>query len=286
MSPKNNNAFSNLIEIQRRTLEAFRPYIDLQNQLETQAKTISASLAAQQAMARNLAKSVSGIEKLIKSLNAGNFTTAIDNLVKNERSSRALEKAGWLPHYTTPFEKIDEADGDEEKLRDLLSNYYRENWLDVRKQLESHLDNYSVDDEAKDTFREALDAHQGGFYRCTCRVLLPEIERAARVELHQDTLDSITSQKDLRTLAGELPPVLTEPRGYYSVALYRYLDRHIYKHVNDENRAEFANDAVPNRHAAVHGYLSYRTAQNSLNTIFLTEYVFQVISVVKNYSSD
>jgi hypothetical protein len=42
---------------------------------------------------------------------------------------------------------------------------------------------FDIDDEAKASLVEALEAHQNGHYRAVCRPLLPEIERAARVEL-------------------------------------------------------------------------------------------------------
>ena len=40
-------------------------------------------------------------------------------------------------------------------------------------------------------------------------------------------------------------------------------------------------DAVPNRHAAVHGLVVYRSFKNSLNTLFMTDYVFQIVNAVK-----
>ena len=53
----------------------------------------------------------------------------------------------------------------------------------------------TVDDEAKTTFGEALNAHEAGFYRSVCRVLMPEIERVSRVELHGDRLERITPSR-------------------------------------------------------------------------------------------
>ena len=38
------------------------------------------------------------------------------------------------------------------------------------------ISSYNITSEAKATFREALDAHEAGLYRCVCRVLFPEIQ--------------------------------------------------------------------------------------------------------------
>ena len=108
-------------------------------------------------------------------------------------------------------------------------------------------------------------------------------EFSPRIELHGDKLQNITSQPLLKKLAGELTPASIEPRGYYGLILFRRLTEHLYEHVKSEaDRKRFAQDPIPNRHAAVHGLVTYSSMQNSLNAIFMAEYVFQVISFLKN----
>jgi hypothetical protein len=51
--------------------------------------------------------------------------------------------------------------------------------------------------------------------------------------------------------------------------------------VGAENLAKISGDSIPNRHAAIHGYVSYDSAQSSLNAIFITDYIFQVIQAAK-----
>ena len=80
----------------------------------------------------------------------------------------------------------------------------------MRRDIESRNTGYDVDEEAKATVREALAAHEACFYRSVCRVLMPEIERVARTELHDGRLESITSQRRLRELAGKLPLFATD----------------------------------------------------------------------------
>ena len=38
---------------------------------------------------------------------------------------------------------------------------------------------------------------------------------------------------------------------------------------------------MPNRHATVHGLVTYRTMQSSLNALIMTEFMYQVIPAVK-----
>ena len=39
-------------------------------------------------------------------------------------------------------------------------------------------------------------------------------------------------------------------------------------------------DPVPNRHAVIHGLISYSTAQNSINTLIMVDFMFHLIGVV------
>ena len=43
-----------------------------------------------------------------------------------------------------------------------LSTYYRTCWSEIRDDMKLHLADYHIDDEARETFREALLAHEGG----------------------------------------------------------------------------------------------------------------------------
>jgi hypothetical protein len=141
----------------------------------------------------------------------------------------------------------------------------------------------SVDDEAKAAFREALDAHTVGMYRCVCRLLFPEIERVARLEIYDGRVGKrMTSQHDLRKLAGRLTPGALEPIGFLNLNLFKKLQGHLYDDIKtEEHRVRCEADAVPNRHAALHGFVVYATMQNSLNTIFMTDYILQIIDYYK-----
>ena len=218
----------------------------------------------------------------LRNSSLGPVTEFSRKLEKLRRHNDVLDKSGWLPHYSTPFGLVDDCDTDSEALHRRLLHFYEERWSEVRQEIEFRLAGYELDDEAKATFREALDAHESRLYRCVCRVLPPEIERIARIELHDHKGKKKSSQPELGKLAGTLPVSSIKPRGFRALNLLRRLENHLYKSVRpDKDLYRFEQDPVPNRHAAVHGLVVYSSPQNSLNSIFMTEYIFQVISALK-----
>jgi hypothetical protein len=61
------------------------------------------------------------------------------------------------------------------------------------------------------------------------------------------------------------------------------LVEHLYVNVyTEEELQKVARDAVPNRHAALHGLVPYKTFQNSMNVLIMGDFMFQVISSAKN----
>ena len=148
-------------------------------------------------------------------------------------------------------------------------------------EFEKHLITSKVDDEANATFIEALDAHGLGLYRVAPRLLFPEIERLARagrlgkIAILDDIRDKVERQEiGLSALA---------PSGGGPVlAQFQRMTDHLYEKVlTPEKVADLANDPVPNRHAALHGLVCYRTMKNSLNALIMTELMYRIISLVK-----
>ncbi|ACL60245.1 hypothetical protein Mnod_5400 [Methylobacterium nodulans ORS 2060] len=210
----------------------------------------------------------------------------IEAISKLTSNCKKLEAAGFLPHYTIPFDEV-EKDQDVSDLGSFLEQFYRDNWSSIRDTVLKRVDGYDVDDEAKATFREAIQAHEQGLYRCVCRVLFPEIERISRVEIHAGSLQTITSQKELQKLAGELDTSQTEPRGMYALEFYGKLTEHLYEYVSTPAAATKAEqNSVSNRHATVHGVVSYSSLKNSLNALFMADYILQVVTVTKRQAKE
>ena len=184
------------------------------------------------------------------------------------RGVGAFHETGWLPYHSMPFHEIEEC-GDNRRLLDRrFDEYFRANWREICTDLEQRLEGYHVDDEAKATFREALTAHEEGLYRCVCRVLFPEIERAIALgRVRKKELGQILGDRSLgEVVAGER----------FAYVLFSRLVSHTYEQVRT-SRARFEQDPLPNRHAAMHGLVSYRTHKNSMNMLLMTDYIFRLL---------
>ena len=271
-----------VFEIGRGLREVLQPFADLQKQIagiQAQFRKMQEQDRAVLRAIRNQGRFANAVARL----NLGPVKAAAEQLAGQVRRAEAFDRAGWLPHPSTPLDRVKKCAGESEAIHRLLSEYYEANWPEVRQDIETRLTAWRLDEEAKAAFREALDAHEAGLYRSVCRLLFPEIERVARKELHDDRMGRITSQKVLRRLAGRLPISAMEPGGFLGLNLFDRLSNHVYEDASDEeSRQRLARDPVPNRHAALHGLVVYSTRQNSLNGIFIGDYVFELISLLKD----
>ena len=201
----------------------------------------------------------------------------LEKLHEWSRIGEALNKVGWLPHHSVPYRIVVECEGDLARLDSRVADYYRTRWNEIRDDMESRLEDHHIDDDARATFREALSAHEAGFYRCICRALFPEIERMIGA-------GRVGSRKMLDKLLDESEnPASLAFREIYNPVLFDRLVRHAYEQVvTEDERARFEQDPVPNRHAAVHGLVAYSTHKHSMNMLILTEYVFRILRPVED----
>ena len=233
----------------------------------------------------------------------------VSEFAKWNFSSEVLGKAGWLPHYTTPFDQIAGCDKDTDAIRSRLLDYYKNNWKNVRSEIDARLSEYKIDAESKATFREALDAHEAGHYRCVCRVLFPEIERVFRTELFNGKIGPIGYEEIVRKLVDTnkcIDAFIHE--GLYDLSLFGHLtkavrakDREdrgekpvsksddlifgIFTGVrSEEHRENLKKNPIPNRHAAIHGLVVYSSPQSSLNAIFIADYIFRIVTAMSRSS--
>jgi hypothetical protein len=204
-----------------------------------------------------------------------------------ERQCERLERAGWLPHKSSPFDMLKSNAIDDADVDSAVAEYYARNWPAVSATLRSEIDGCSLDDEARECFAEAVAAHGAGLYRCAPRLLFPEIERVARLELHGGELDRITNQDKLVQAIGSLTPAEMASTGVTGLRFYKKLTEHLYRHLKDADRVAAAKaDPVPNRHAAVHGIISYTSAKSSLNALLVADYLLQAISTIKRLARE
>lgn len=211
----------------------------------------------------------------------------LEEITKNEARCKRLEEAGWLPHPASPWHLLDDESLSDDALSSAVEAYYRVNWPTVRECFDEAIAAYTIDDEAKATFREALSAHEAGLYRCVARTLFPEIERVSRVEIHGGAMDKIASQPKLQKAISNLCPSDIARDGISGMRLYSKLIDHLYVSMQTPERvATIATEPVPNRHAAVHGYVAYNTQRHSVNALIIAEFLFHAINVIVAIGED
>ena len=230
------------------------------------------------------------------------ISNVIREFEKCNVSSEVLRKAGWLPHDTMPFKDIAEWEDDNEDIQRQVLDYYEDKWKDIRSTMEERLLDYKVDEDAKAVFREALDAHESELYRLVCPALFSAIDRVLRA----GQVGHINYKKLIGSLAeGGIEDFIY--RGAFDLSIFPHLMKGlklekeegkngtpetepdwpksansiigIYKGFKEERDLHsLEQDPVPNRHAAIHGMVVYSSPQNSLNAIFLADYIYGIVT--------
>jgi len=87
----------------------------------------------------------------------------------------------------------------------------------------------------------------------------------------------------LSEAVGELGPSEFAMPGVSGIRLYTKLADHLYKQVRTPDEVAAARlDPVPNRHAVLHGRVSYATLKSSLNMLIMADFIFDAISKIKS----
>lgn len=210
----------------------------------------------------------------------------LEAIVRLSRIVDAIQSTGWLPHRSITVRDLEPYVENVNLLEQYISRYYEENWDDIRCDIVSHLETYSIDKVTKEAFKEALSAHDNGHYRCVCRVLFPEIEKTIRIKftdgsvghsISKKTIDSTINTANIKYL------ILDNP---LNLLLFMKMARHLYRHVDDSNLSEIEIDDSPNRHAALHGLVDYSDKKNSINMIVMADYMFQFLSAINVVSDE
>ena len=223
--------------------------------------------------------------------------SAFDWLIEEGRKAKLVDNTSWLQHHTTPFDLLNE-DASQDEAVQVVANYYRDHWDEVERAFIEQLERYDVDDEAKTTLKEALAAHRQGLFRVGPRLLFPEIERVCSEEFFdgkhmvpvttpkgKKTTLPITRLKEVRGMMLRLPAGHLKAYAY-SWQLFKKVESHLYEDVDETQESEvqrYRTDPVPNRHAALHGIVSYNTQQTSLNAIIMADFIFHMVSQLKKY---
>ena len=194
--------------------------------------------------------------------------------------ARLAKELGWVVHHTLPFTLLDNANEDD--LDEAIMTYYRENWFDVRKKIELDTGQSIVDLDSREIMIQALEAHESGLYRLVSRSLLTEIERTIRVQLRGKLVEKgVNIKETILNEVDDLPSAAFHDLTS-DISQFDTLENHLYENIRDENdRSQFEESHIPNRHAAIHGLVPYSSEKSSLNSIFITDFVFHIITQVK-----
>ena len=133
---------------------------------------------------------------------------------------------GWVPNHTMPLELVASCADDYDKLRISLLAYYTENWEEIRTRLQRRLSSHIIDEEAKATYQEALDAHEAGHYRSVSRLLFPEFERVFRATLFDGRAGQVSYRTFVEGLSGAATNVQLQDflfSGLQDLVLFKYL---------------------------------------------------------------
>ena len=200
----------------------------------------------------------------------------VEKLIRHQRIENQFSNSGWLPYYSKLIERVEGHEGDAISLDRMISAYYREHWTEIRRDIEDRMQTYEIDEEAMETLQEAFAAHESENYRSVCRILFPEMERLIRRNFFDDT-GRIRTAEMTRTLAEYLAEDEILSRQVLCLVTIGRHVQHMYAQVDDANRDEFEQNAIPNRHATVHGLVSYSTHKHSMNMIIIADHLFQLL---------
>ena len=194
--------------------------------------------------------------------------------------ARVAEELGWVVHRTLPTTVLEDAS--EDNLDEAIMTYYKGRWAEVRREIELATSGYLIDEDSKDTMSQILSAHEYGLYRLVPVAIMVEIERAVRVHLYGELVGRHLDIKGkIVDEIGELP-ISAFQDITSGIILHETLENHLYEHIDDDgDRSQFAENPIPNRHAAIHGLVPYSTEKSSLNSIFLADFVLQMITEMK-----
>ena len=204
---------------------------------------------------------------------AESMSPFLGNFVRWNRLVDAVNESGWLPYRTVAPSEIEALMHDTDKLDDFLSDFHRNNWPEIRADIESRIGQYNLDAEARHTMNEALSAHENRLYRCVCRVLFPEIERILAVRgVTTKRLEDLTEGRSLGELTSQSP---------FGYILFGKLFLEAFS--SKKKREELQQDPMPNRHAAEHGFVQYSSHKHSMNMLVLTDYLFGLLLPEKGH---
>jgi hypothetical protein len=197
--------------------------------------------------------------------------------------AKLLKAAGWLPHDAIPIQLVREfLDSDPCELCTALDEHFAENWPETETLLRRRFGDAGLDSEALAVMDQALRAHQAGLYLLVCPAVFPQIERVAGQRYYgPDRKGSITSLKEVRESLLELTASQLRPFKMWQIlAVHKMVDESFYAYVRFDGKPANDETIFPNRHVIAHGRRSFPAARDSLNALFVADFMFCVVDAL------
>ena len=207
----------------------------------------------------------------------------IEGFVMWDWTERTCDTFGFLPHRSVPFANIYiECKEDYESFAARVSKHYQDYEKDILQSIESELMGSDIDAGRKETIQEAFKALEYGLYRLPVRALLPDMERIILEDWLGTPRGAVKTlnQKQLHDALNDLTYADVVSNALYDHRLFGKFSSVLYEYVS--HPSTFQGEDIPNRHAALHGWVNYGTKGFCFNTLVLYEYIVHLTPVFKN----
>ena len=196
---------------------------------------------------------------------------------------KACEECGFLPHRSIPFvEFYRECGGDYDSFSVRVSEYYKNHEKDILQSIESELMDSDFDADRKETIQEAFKALDCGLTRLPVPALLPDIERTILEDWlgePRGTTKTLKEKQIHKALEG-ITFSDAVPNAIYDYKMFGRFAKVLYAYVSTPS--QFEGKDIPNRHAALHGWVIYGTKEFCLNTLMLYAYIARLSPAFKS----
>ncbi len=212
-----------------------------------------------------LQKSMSALQKIGRAQKLFELQNWVEN---------ASFETGYLPHRTVPFARFRKKC--EDNYKDFLSlvlAHYESHQDDILLSIESQKEELTLSEEVMATFSEAIQAHRQGLFRLICRGLLPDVEKVIYEDWLAKSGIGIVKAKELKETIDDLPVRIFTQDHWFDLVLLNVLIDHLYS--NGNNIGDFPQTPLPNRHAALHGWMNYPSQKDSFNMIVFADFIFR-----------
>jgi hypothetical protein len=192
---------------------------------------------------------------------------------------QVLNQAHWIAHPALPIGDLVGLERDPQIVGNKVVEYVGEHAEDIYAILAASFSQYSCGSDTKEFAFELLDDHRRRHFRSIVRAVFPEIERCCREALG---LGARKGSKqvidDFKKKFGKLGPSdISSLHGYY---VYSMMVGCFYQSIDPEKDLEPFSNMI-NRHASQHGLIRYESMRDTLNAIFLFDFILKVCDALK-----